>query len=92
VPHGRRRGARQRLGYVAGGALVAAALAVLALVVASGAGGGGSGSFPAGSVPERRVLDLEPAARAAGCTVREFRSEGEQHVEGQVNYRSNPPH
>jgi hypothetical protein len=89
-----REAARRKrlLGYAAGGALAAAALAILVLVVASGAGGGGSGSFPGGSVPERRVLDLRPAARAAGCTVRQSKDEGEQHVEGQVNYRSNPPH
>jgi hypothetical protein len=83
---------KQRLGYLAGGVLAAAALAVVVLVLASGAGGGGSGSFPSGSVPERRVLDLTSAVRAAGCTLREFKSEGEQHVEGQVRYRSNPPH
>lgn len=84
---------KRRLGYVAGGVLAVAAVAILVLVVASGAGGGGSGSFPgAGSVPERRVFDLEPAAQAAGCTVRELESEGEQHVEGHVRYRSNPPH
>lgn len=81
-------------GYVAGGALGAAALAVLVFVLASGTGGGGggSGSFPAGSAPELRVPDLKPAARAAGCTVREFKSEGQRHVEGQVSYRSSPPH
>jgi hypothetical protein len=83
---------RRRLGYLAGGALATAALAVLVLVVASGAGGGGSGSFPDGSAPDRRVVELQPAARAAGCTVREFKSEGQQHVEGQVRYRSNPAH
>jgi hypothetical protein len=83
---------KRRLGYLASGALGAAALVVLVLVVASGAGGGGSDSFPGGSVPERRVVELQPAARAAGCTVREFKSEGQQHVEGQVSYRSNPPH
>jgi hypothetical protein len=81
---------KQRLGYLAGWALATAALAVVVLLVASG--GGGSGSFPdGGAVPERRVFDLQPAARAAGCTVRDFRSEGQQHVEGQVRYRSNPP-
>jgi hypothetical protein len=32
------------------------------------------------------------ALAAAACTVREFESEGRQHVEGKVTYRSNPPH
>lgn len=80
------------MGYLSGGALAAAALAVLLLVVASGTGGGGSGSFPGGSVPKRRMLDLKAAARTAGCTVRQFKSEGQQHVDGLVNYHSDPPH
>ncbi|MGH2716495.1 MAG: DUF3105 domain-containing protein [Thermoleophilaceae bacterium] len=82
---------KRRLGLAAGGALTAAAVAVLVVLVASGAGGG-SGSFPDGSVPERQVTDLRQAARVAGCSLRKFESEGEQHVDDQVSYRSNPPH
>jgi hypothetical protein len=35
---------------------------------------------------------LVSAATAAGCTAQDFPSEGNQHPQGPVQYRSNPPH
>lgn len=90
---------RKRLvGFGVGGLLVAAA--VVALVVALGAGGGGSGDGPSterevGTVPARVETDLAKAVKAAGCTDREFPSEGGNHIENEsreVAYKSNPPH
>jgi hypothetical protein len=97
------RAARQRrvLGYAAGGVLGVAA--VVAVVVAVTAGGGGDGSGGGGGrpeaprsgvpIPERQVTELARAARAAGCTVRSFTpgANDQQHVNGNVNYRQNPP-
>lgn len=89
---------RRRLG-IAGGAVLAAA-AVAAIVVAVVAGGGGSddprpasGDGPAVPIPAQRISDLDEAAEAAGCRVRQFTpgADDRQHVEGDVNYPQNPP-
>lgn len=89
---------RKRLvGYGAGGGLaVAAVVAVIVVITAGGGGNGGSGSgvqgeFPEGSAPEARTAALDQAARAADCKVEESESEGEGHVEGTVDYETNPP-
>ena len=73
------------------------ALSGLVLTVASGrgdklVGGADTGDFPAGSVPAPRVTELRAAAKAAGCTLKSGKSEGQDHVAGGVAYRSNPPH
>lgn len=95
---------RQLVGYGTGGALALAAVVAIVAVAVTGAGegsGGGSedgqvepsaASFPEAPAPPQRVSDLDQAARAAGCTVRGFRSEGQQHVTGPVRYESSPPH
>jgi hypothetical protein len=90
---------RKRLvGYGAGGGLAVAA--VVAVIVAIAAGGGGNGSslsggtqgeFPEGSVPPARTANLDQAARAAGCKLEDFEEEGNGHVEGTVDYKTNPP-
>jgi hypothetical protein len=61
---------------------VAATVAILAFVLLAG---GDSGVSPA------RVRTLSGAAKAAGCTLRTFPSEGRDHVIGKVRYRTNPP-
>lgn len=43
-------------------------------------------------IPAQKTTDLRAAAAAAGCTVREHRSEGDEHTGDPVAYRSNPPH
>ena len=99
---------RKRLvGYGAAGVLgVAALVAVVVVALAggsgdSGGGGGGGGQvaapiepadFPSSPIPPQRITDLAQATRAAGCTARSFRSEGDDHVPQNVTYKSNPPH
>jgi hypothetical protein len=93
---------RKRLvGYGAGGVLVAAVLVALVVVVAGGDGGGGAGGaepaeasdYPEGSVPAQETADLEEAARAADCRLRESEEEGNEHVPpgSEVEYEANPP-
>ena len=97
---------RRLVGYGAGGALALGAVAAIVAVGIAGGGGGGDGgggsrggparpsaaSYPEAPVPARRVADLDQAARAAGCTTKSFRSEGDNHVTEPVRYRSIPPH
>ena len=91
----------------AGALVLAAIVAIVVVVVAGGGddGGGGNGGseasesreaeptddFPTGTIPDARATNLEQAARAANCTVRQFPSEGRQHVSGRVEYKTNPP-
>ena len=88
-------GARRKrlVGFGVAGALGLAALIAIA-IVALGGGDGGSGSdvYPdGGSVPEVRETDLEAAARAAGCQLKDERAEGREHVQQPVQYKTNPP-
>lgn len=50
-------------------------------------------TFSGGSVeiPEQQELDLRTAARAASCKLEDPPNEGNTHVEGDVEYRANPP-
>lgn len=91
---------RKRMGYVVAGVLVAAVIAALAVVALAGGGdddGGGGGKtaaadWPSGSVPDRKITDLDEAAKAAGCTLRtKVKSQGRGHVEERVTYETNPP-
>jgi len=91
---------KHRLGLVAAGLLGAAAVAAVIIAVAAGLGGddsSGKASSPSASnipnapVPAEKLTDLDAAAKAAGCTVKTFESEGRAHVEGTVAYKTNPP-
>jgi Protein of unknown function (DUF3105) len=96
------RAAEQRkklVGYGAGGLLAIAAIVVL-VIVATGGNDGGSDAqaaevFPdGGSFPEQKVFDVAPAAKAAGCTLREVKSTSREHttsLDQRVKYNSNPP-
>jgi type II secretory pathway pseudopilin PulG len=81
----RRAASRRRAFQVGGGALaVIAVIAVVALLVLGGGGDDESTAADASAVREQ--------AQAAGCTFREFRSEGRDHTNDPVdNYRTNPP-
>jgi hypothetical protein len=87
------------MGYVVAGVLVAAVVVALVTVALAGGGdddSGGSGAkasagWPSGSIPEQKIEDLDAAAKAAGCTYKKVKSEGAGHVEGRVNYKSQPP-
>jgi Protein of unknown function (DUF3105) len=86
---------RRRMGYVVAGGLVTAV--VVAIVVIAFASGGSSGdsasaaSWPSGSVPARKVSDLDGAVKAAGCTLQSKKIEGRDHVLTKVNYKTAPP-
>lgn len=87
---------RRLIGVAAGGGLAAAALAAVVVVIAAGGGDGGGGeggggSFPKGSVPEVKLTDLEAAAEAAGCVLKDPPNEGQGHTTEPVAYKSNPP-
>ncbi|MEA2124871.1 MAG: hypothetical protein QOI80_1653, partial [Solirubrobacteraceae bacterium] len=76
---------RQRNGQLVAAAIVALSTAILAYALFGG--GGGSGGSPS----KQQVAQLRSAAAAAGCSVTAFPSEGRDHTEAQVTYRTNPP-
>ena len=96
------RAAEQRkklVGYGAGGLLAIAALIVV-VVLATGGNDGGSDAqaaevFPdGGSFPEQKVFDVAPAAKAAGCTLRDVKANSRDHttsLDERVKYSTNPP-
>jgi Protein of unknown function (DUF3105) len=98
------RAAQERkriVGYGAAGALAVAAIALVVLLAAgggdSGAGGQGGGDvFPeGGEVAEQTQFDLNAAARAAGCELKDSRATGvashTASLDEKVNYKDNPP-
>ncbi len=99
---------RRLIGYGVAGALGLAALIAIVVVALAGDGDGPGGSseqrsdggpvepssagFPSSPVPPQRIADLDQAAKAAGCKVESFRSEGRDHVPGSVTYKAPVPH
>ena len=93
---------KQMVGYGAGG-LAVLVIVVVAVVLLAGGGGasGGGGDDPdtsvlpdGGSVPERKIDELAPAAKAAGCTLQSFKGKSREHtdnVDEKIKYDSNPP-
>ena len=51
--------------------------------------------FPdGGSVPEQKIFDVAPAAKAAGCTLRDVKATSREHttsLSDHVKYSTNPP-
>jgi hypothetical protein len=96
------RAAEQRkklVGYGAGGLLALAAIIVL-VVLATGGDGGGTDAqaaevFPdGGSFPEQKIFDVAPAAKAAGCTLKDVKATSREHttsLDERVKYSTNPP-
>jgi hypothetical protein len=88
---------RRRMGYGVAGFLVAAVVIALGVVVLSGGGGGGGTSasaqseWPSGSVPAKKIDDLDAAVKAAGCVLEHPKSEGRGHTETKVTYKTAPP-
>ncbi len=88
---------RKRIvGLGAAAVLAIAAVVAIAVVALSGdddgGGGGGSALYPGGGkLPAVQETELSAAAKAAGCTVKDGKAEGNDHVEGKVTYKSNPP-
>jgi len=86
---------RKRLAAVGGGlALVVAVGAIGFLALSGGDDGDGGGASNASSefpIPAEKITDLDAAAKAAGCKVQEFESEGRNHTPDDVEYKTNPP-
>jgi hypothetical protein len=88
---------RRRLGYVVAGVLVGAVVvAVVAIAFASGGNNAdgttaSSSGWPSGSIPARKVTDLNAAVTAAGCTLQSKPIEGREHTLGKVHYKTAPP-
>jgi hypothetical protein len=96
---------KRMIGFGAAGVLVAAALIAIVVVLVAGGGDDGGGDsmngeargaeptedFPQGSIPKAKATTLDAAAKTAGCTVKTFPSEGRSHVDGRVEYKTNPP-
>jgi hypothetical protein len=91
---------KKMVGYGAGAVL--ALVAVIVLVVVATGGGDGAGTdaqaaelFPdGGSFPEQKVFEVAPAARAAGCTLRDVKATSREHttsLSDRVKYSTNPP-
>jgi hypothetical protein len=96
------RAADQRkklVGYGAGGLLALAAVIVLVLLATGGNDGGSDAQaaevFPdGGSVPDQKVFEVAPAARAAGCELRDVKATSRDHttsLDQHVKYSTNPP-
>jgi Protein of unknown function (DUF3105) len=98
------RAAQQRkklVGYGIAGALALAVAVVAVVLLAGGDGGGGGGDaqaaerFPGGgSVPEQKAFDVAPAAKAAGCTLKDVKATSREHTTSlskRVKYSTNPP-
>ena len=89
---------KKRLGMVTAAVLGLAAVAAIVVGALTLAGGDdkdepkGSGSNgPAVPIPARKISDLEAAAKAAGCELKDPPNEGPTHVQEKVTYKSNPP-
>jgi hypothetical protein len=78
----RKAASRRRAIQLGAGAL--ALIAVIAVVALLTLGGGGGDDVASAS-------EIRADARAAGCTFREFPSEGRDHTTDRVRYRTNPP-
>jgi hypothetical protein len=96
----RKAAIRQRLQIAFGGLLGVATLAAVVFALTSSGGGDGDGlepgasTVPAVPIPPVAEQDLTAAARKAGCEVRTFESEGQDHIgdsETFEDYKSNPP-
>jgi hypothetical protein len=76
-----RAASRRRAIQVGSVALVVIVLAAVGALLALGGGGDDVAS----------ASEIRADARAAGCTFREFPSEGRDHTTDRVRYRTNPP-
>jgi Protein of unknown function (DUF3105) len=78
-----RAASRRRALQVGAGAVAGIAVIGVVALLALGGGDGGDGTASAS--------EIAADARAAGCTFRQFPSEGREHTTGKVTYRTNPP-
>jgi uncharacterized protein DUF3105 len=97
------RAAEQRkkmVGYGVAGGVAIVAVAVLILLATggdeAGSGPGNAGNvFPdGGSVPEQKIFDVAPAAKAAGCELKSTKATDRTHttsLDTRIKYSTNPP-
>jgi len=87
---------RKRLIQIVAGVVVAAAVTVGVVMAATGGDGddkAGPNTSPAPKVAitDRKITDLEDAAKAASCVLTHPPIEGATHVTTKVEYKTNPP-
>jgi type II secretory pathway pseudopilin PulG len=75
-----RSASRKRVLQIGGGAVLA--IAVIAAIAVVALGGGGS---------KADTSNLAADAKAAGCTLSSYKSEGRDHTTSKVKYKTNPP-
>jgi hypothetical protein len=85
-------GRRKRIAAVLGGVLLVA-VAVIVVLAVTGGDDEGNNQTQGGNqaVPAKRISDLDEAAKAAGCTVRDHPNEGRGHSTADQTYKTNPP-
>jgi hypothetical protein len=93
---------RKRLVGIGGAVAIAAVAVVLIVVLAAGGGNGGSGPgdggdvFPdGGEISEQAEFEIEAAARAANCELKDSKGTGvldhTTSLDERVDYKDNPP-
>jgi hypothetical protein len=90
---------RKRVQLAFGGLVGVAAIAVVVVLAASGFGGGDDGEADTPeaadvALPQQKIGDLQQAAEAAGCTLRNPKIQGAQHEDKTFkasDYDTNPP-
>jgi len=87
---------RKRLIQIVAGVVVAAAVTVGVVMAAMDGGkddmaGPDTNPAPKVAIPDRKVADLEDAAKAAKCELTHPPIEGDNHVTTKVKYKTNPP-
>ena len=91
---------KRRLYSIVAGAvlLVGATVAVVVALAAGGGSGSSDAAFGfsktaknAAPPPPEKITDLNQAAKAAGCTLKNPSIEGRTHVTKKVTYHTNPP-
>lgn len=97
----KKAGSRRRLQLVAAAVLgIVAVGAVIAAIVSSTGGGDGDSEAAGGddiaavAIPAQKITDLDDAAKAAGCTWKQYTSEGSTHIPDTQTfngYKTNPP-
>jgi len=84
---------RKRLLQIGAGVAIAAAIVVGIIVMTSGGKDDKPNPNPTAAVPipDRKITDLEDAAKAANCQLTNPPIEGSNHVTTKVKYKTNPP-
>jgi Protein of unknown function (DUF3105) len=87
---------RKRLvGYGSAAAIAVVATAIILLLVAGGGDSGGDLFPEGGDIPEQKVFDVQEAASAAGCELKNSKGSGvathTASLDEKINYKTNPP-